>query len=265
MCQHAEKRSFLHMYTRDFCLAKICANEYSHLNVQSITIRFALIKLLFKQKESIMKIKLALLSLIALFIINPLMAVAETGSFPSNGKMLENSIYTNAAVYDNTGVYDGNVGAKANYEDILYSVQAGQYLMHATTTGTDCPAGSYCPGLTNVLYDAENDNGIYACSSLTGGYTLSAARSDADTDCYRNCTAEDTGDVHAATATGTTYYGGTPSTDCSVATCTTGYTASNNACNANTYNIVYGNMTGATNYSGAPTTYTYGTASALSY
>ena len=49
---------------------------------------------------------------------------AFADDFPSNGYMLENKTYENAAIYGNMGVYDGTVTATAEYEDILYQIGA---------------------------------------------------------------------------------------------------------------------------------------------
>lgn len=165
-----------------------------------------------------MKIKTVLTGMAAMCMTLP--AFAE--SFPNDGYMLENKTYDNAATYENLGAYEGPVNATAEYDDTLYNIPAGQYLAHATETGTQCTAGNFCIGLTNVTYDAVNDQGITACSTLdSGAYPNSLAGATANTDCYHACTTADSNIAHAATFTGNAYYGGTNT--CELATCETGY------------------------------------------
>ena len=120
-----------------------------------------------------MKAKKILTSIAAIAFAMP--AMAET--FPQDGYMLENKTYDNAATSTNMdGVYQGSVNANAEYEDILYTIAAGQYLPAGSVNNqTQCTAGSFCPGLQNtVTYDANNDQGITSCSTVGDhSYTLS--------------------------------------------------------------------------------------------
>ena len=150
--------------------------------------------------------KIFLTSALAMGVIAP--AIAEpsnTGSFPNDGYMQEDYTYTKAATEENMGVYEGSVNATAEYTDDLYNIVAGNYLAAGSEdeNGTQCPTGSYCPGLTNATYDEDNDQGINSCPSE---YGLSAAGSDSQNDCYRTCT---NADVEHSTGTmnGGYYYG----------------------------------------------------------
>lgn len=165
-----------------------------------------------------MKIKTGLTIMAVMCMAVP----AFSDTFPSNGYMQANKTYTNAATYENLGAYEGPVAATANYENVLYNISAGQYLAAATETGTTCTAGNFCTGLTNATYDANNDQGITACSTLSSGaYPNSEAGAKANTACYHACTTSDSNIAHAATFTGNAYYGGTNT--CELASCESGY------------------------------------------
>ena len=182
-----------------------------------------------------MKTKLFLTSIVALYAVAPAFATPTNTSatFPANGYMLEDYTYTNQATYTNMGVYENSVNANADYND--------------------CPANSWC--------DAS---GQHACSSLSGSYTLSAAGSTANTDCYKACTVATANIAHAATVTGNDYYG-TGTDTCSAATCENGYhinpgtpdlntvigTTAGGVDNNNTYGMITND--GSYNYNG--TTY----------
>ena len=161
-----------------------------------------------------MKQKLFLSSML---IMSVAPAMAET--FPTNGLMQENTTYTNAATETNMdGVYEGTVNATAEYTDILYNIVAGNYLAAGSEdeNGTQCPAGSWCPGLTNVTYDEDNAQGINTCPSE---YGLSAAGASSQNDCYRTCTTADV--EHSASVTGGYYYGN--NNQCGAASCVNGW------------------------------------------
>ncbi len=166
-----------------------------------------------------MKKNIFLTSAFAMGFVLP--AMAET--FPSNGYMQENKTYDNAATSTNMdGVYSGTVNAVAEYTDILYNIVAGNYLAAGSdaTNGTQCPAGSWCPGLTNALYNENADQGINSCSTATDGiYALSAAGSDSQNDCYRTCTTADV--EHSAGVTGGYYYG--DNNQCGATDCENGW------------------------------------------
>ena len=153
--------------------------------------------------------KIFLTSALAIGVIAPAMAEpSNTGTFPSTGLMQEDYTYTNAATAENmAGVYEDSatVDAVAEYTDILYNIAAGNYLKAGSdaTNGTTCPAGSWCPGLTNATYNETADQGINSCPSE---YGLSAAGTSSQNDCYRECT---NADVEHSTGTmnGGYYYG----------------------------------------------------------
>ncbi len=142
-------------------------------------------------------------------------AFADT--FPSNGYMLENKTYVNAATQQNIGVYDGAVTATAEYEDILYQIGAGTYLPAGATVAEQCPANSYCPGVTDATYNEGASQGATSCPS---GYPNSAAGASSNTQCYTACTV---GMVeHASAVDGNDYYGAGTDT-CAATACENGY------------------------------------------
>lgn len=166
--------------------------------------------------------KIFLTSFVALGFACP--AMAE--SFPSDGSMLENKTYDDAATYDNTGVYEGNVTAQAYYDWDLLSPTAGQYLPQGATAVATCTTGSFCPGATDIHYDNTQDQGIESCPN---GFGNSAAGATANTECYRTCDIANMGAngsianiAHAATLTGNDYYGNGADT-CEPATCVNGW------------------------------------------
>ena len=154
-------------------------------------------------------------------------AIAE--SFPSDGNMVENETYANAAVYDNTGVYEGTATANAYYTTNNYNVSAGSYFTgldanNDATTAT-CTSGNYCPGVVSTTYDDVNsafvDDGLKACPA---NYSGSAAGATANTDCYRACSTTDV--AKSATVSGQMYYDGTSSDGvnaCVPETCVSGW------------------------------------------
>ena len=138
-------------------------------------------------------------------------------SFPSNGLMLENKTYANAARYNNVGAYDGTVTASAEYEDILYQIGAGTYLPAGATVAAQCPANSYCPGVTDATYNESAAQGAKTCPS---GYPNSAAGAGSITQCYTAC--KDSMVEHATAVSGNDYYGDGTDT-CSATACEKGY------------------------------------------
>ena len=159
-----------------------------------------------------MKNKIFLTSALAMGVIAPAMAEPQrVDTFPNaanNEFMQENKVYTNAATEANMdGVYEdgATVDAVAEYTDILYNIVAGNYLKAGSdaTNGTTCPAGSWCPGLTDATYNENADQGINSCPSE---YGLSTAGASSQNDCYRKCT---NADVEHSTGTmnGGYYYG----------------------------------------------------------
>ena len=156
-----------------------------------------------------MKEKIFLTSALAMGVFAPAFAApSNTGEFPSTGLMQEDYTYTNAATEANMdGVYEdgATVDAVAEYTDILYNIVAGNYLKAGSdaTNGTQCPVGSWCPGLTDATYNETDDQGINSCPSE---YGLSAAGASSQNDCYRQCSGNVTIE-HATGVTGNDYYG----------------------------------------------------------
>ena len=158
-----------------------------------------------------MKQKLVLTSIIALgFIAQAGAEPTNTGSFPSGGLMQADYTYTNAATSTNmAGVYEGEVNAEAQYENILYTIGAGQYLPAGGESVISCNIpGSFCPGLqSQVTYDAQNNQGLTSCSTATNGaYTSSDGTGSTADSCYRQCSGNVT-ITHATGVTGNDYYG----------------------------------------------------------
>ncbi len=120
---------------------------------------------------------------------------------------------------DVLGVYDNNATANtiATWALNDYDCGAGQYLVidDGTIACQPCPAGSYCPGGT---YTVENaDEGTNACPT---GYAQSDAGASVDTQCYTDCKVSDI--AHATAVTGNDYYGSGTDT-CTATDCEFGY------------------------------------------
>ena len=167
--------------------------------------------------------KIVLVSMGVLLTVMPAMATPShtSNSFPNDEYMLEDYTYTNQATYANMGVYSDSVNVTADYTNNEYNVVAGTYLPAASETVTQCPANSFCPGLTGpTYYDATNAQGATACSTLTGGFNSSAAGASAETDCYKACTT--TNVAHSTAVTGNDYYGAGADT-CYATGCENGY------------------------------------------
>ena len=167
-----------------------------------------------------MKKRLFLTSLVAVGCVCPIFAArAEVAKddFPSNGYMLENKTYADAATYGNMGVYDGAVTATAEYEDILYQIGAGTYLPAGATVAEQCPANSYCPGVTDATYNEGASQGATSCPS---GYPNSDAGASSNTQCYTACTVSMV--EHATAVDGNDYYGAGTDT-CAATECEGGY------------------------------------------
>ncbi len=131
--------------------------------------------------------------------------------------MLENKTYANAATHSNMGVYDGAVTATAEYEDILYQIGAGTYLPAGATVAEQCPANSYCPGVTGATYNETASQGASSCPS---GYPNSDAGASSNTQCYTACTV---GMVEHATAVDGNDYYNTDADTCAATACENGY------------------------------------------
>ena len=142
---------------------------------------------------------------------------AFADEFPSDGYMLEDMVYEDAATQENIGAYDGAVTATAEYEDILYQIGAGTYLPAGATVAEQCPANSYCPGVTDATYNETVAQGASSCPS---GYPNSDAGASSNTQCYTACTV---GMVeHASAVDGNDYYGAGTDT-CAATACEGGY------------------------------------------
>ena len=163
-----------------------------------------------------MQKRLVLTSLVAVGCACPVFA-ARGEAFPTNGYMLENKTYDEAATYENMGVYEGTVTATAEYEDILYQIAAGTYLPAGATAAEQCPANSYCPGIADATY---NESAAQGATSCPDGYPNSAAGASRDTQCYTACTVNMV--EHATVVDGNDYYD-TGVDTCVATACENGY------------------------------------------
>ncbi|MDW2974836.1 MAG: hypothetical protein R8M70_02140 [Alphaproteobacteria bacterium] len=140
-------------------------------------------------------------------------------SFPSNGVMLENKTYANAATYDNVGAYSGYVNARAEYVNTLQQIIGGTYLPAGATLAEQCPKNSYCPGVTDATVNASESQGATSCPS---GYPNSAVGASSNTQCYTACTLKSANIEHATAVSGNDYYGDGTDT-CFATDCENGY------------------------------------------
>ena len=176
-----------------------------------------------------MKTKIALTSMLALFVAAPAFADPVAAEWPEDKYMQENKVYANAATDTNMdGVSDGTVNANAEYTDDEYTIPAGKYLAAATEGNsasdfTDCTAGNFCPGASNVLYSATDAQGLTSCATVGDGtYVNSAVGSSVNTECYKACTVAVANIAHATAVIGNDYYGAGTDT-CGATRCEPGY------------------------------------------
>ena len=165
-----------------------------------------------------MQKRLVLTSLVAVGCACPVFA-ARGEAFPTNGYMLENKTYDEAATYENMGVYEGTVTATAEYEDILYQIAAGTYLPAGATAAEQCPANSFCPGIADATYNESTAQGATSCPD---GYPNSAAGAGAQNQCYTACTVDTANIAHAIAVDGNDYYD-TGVDTCGATACENGY------------------------------------------
>ncbi|MDW3024419.1 MAG: hypothetical protein R8N50_01900 [Alphaproteobacteria bacterium] len=140
-------------------------------------------------------------------------------SFPSNGIMLENKTYANAATYNNVGAYGGYVRARAEYVNTLQQLIGGTYLPAGATLAEQCPKNSYCPGVTDATVNASESQGATSCPS---GYPNSAVGASSNTQCYTTCTLKSANIEHAKAVDGYDYYDDGTDT-CFATECEAGY------------------------------------------
>ena len=148
------------------------------------------------------------------FLSSMLLMGLMAPAFGADGKITGGA---GTCTVDVLGVYDNNATANtiATWALNDYKCGAGQYLDEDTLACITCPAGSYCPGGT---YTVENaDEGTNACPT---GYKNSDTGASADTQCYTDCKVSDI--AHATAVTGNDYYG-TGTDTCVVTNCELGY------------------------------------------
>ena len=201
-------------------------------------------------------------------------------------------------VYTCSSAYPYSDRGSSSHQDCYKVVQVGTFVSN-TSNGTvsNCTEGYYCPGKSSLTQTQSNriynngSSGRFACP--LGTYGIGSGGSSIN-DCYLCSNGYTTTSVatvgsengqnicqvcsnsSAGVDTWTTPTKNASSNfvnnKCSIATCKTGYTrtgtgsataTSSYACTANTYTISYV-MNGGTNYSGAPTSYTYGVGTTIS-
>ena len=90
----------------------------------------------------------------------------------------------------------------ATCEEIKYTLNPGEYLPAGGEEPVDCPNGSYCPGVGDVKYDEEKDQGLVLCPT---DYPNSDTGAKTESDCYKPCTTDDV--AGAMSVVGKNYYG----------------------------------------------------------
>ena len=87
-------------------------------------------------------------------------------------------IYTKEVTKDTLALE--NLVVYARWDDKRYSCTEGKYLPAGKTNCEICPEGSYCPGITNVLFDRIDDQGRFECAtgynSVAGSKNVSQCR-----------------------------------------------------------------------------------------
>ena len=160
-----------------------------------------------------MEKKLLLTSIVALSFAMP--AFAE--NFPSNGLMLENKTYDNAATYTNLSTYTGPVYANAEYEDDTYELLPGTYLPENSDAVAQCESGYYCPGSSEPIINNGSAQGLTQCPS---GYRIgSDPNATSAYQCYKNC--DLAAFPNATSVSGHDYYGFNDT--CAVDSCVAGW------------------------------------------
>ena len=116
-----------------------------------------------------------MLSALGVAVVMPVIAEPShtSATFPSNGRMAEDTTYVNQATYTNLHSYEAPVVATANYTLNEYVVNAGQYLPADAEEAVLCPAGSACGGGTYTFNENANQ-GIVECVAGTYSPTGSA-------------------------------------------------------------------------------------------
>ncbi len=77
--------------------------------------------------------------------------------FPSDGLMLENHVYKNAAIFENLGVYSGTVYATAIYENVSSYCEPGFFFSTDTSECVICDENHYCVGGENAVMESCPD------------------------------------------------------------------------------------------------------------
>ena len=133
---------------------------------------------------------------------------------------------------------DGNI----EVAKVKINVNSGEYLRKGTKSGTDCPAGSFCPGST-FSFNRDEDQGLVSCvlgsfsevksstcTACQGKTTSNLGSTSCDSDCSNN--------KGVSTWVETVWNSNNSISNlCTIDTCSNGYTKDGNSCIANTYNV----------------------------
>lgn len=77
--------------------------------------------------------------------------------FPSDGLMLENHVYKNAAIFENLGIYSGTIYATAIYENVSSYCEPGYFFSSDVAECVICDENHYCVGGENAVMESCPD------------------------------------------------------------------------------------------------------------
>lgn len=159
-------------------------------------------------------------------------------SFPSNGIMLENKTYSNAATFENMGTYDGDgtLSAIAEYVDNTQDIIGGTYLPAGATVAEQCPANHWCYGMTDATVNASESQGATRCANTM---PYSAVGSVSNTQCYTTCTLQSANIEHATEVSGGVYFSSQGDVNrCFATACENGYHVNNRLQTYETWTLI---------------------------
>ena len=113
--------------------------------------------------------------------------------------------------------------------------------------------------VTNLKVSSGTANTLAGYTDCPSGYPNSDAGATSTDECYKACTVADLpANSHAATASGKNYSGTNVTDTCAIATCETGYTFNNGACDANIITVNWDHADAADITANNAGTVTYG-------